>query len=227
MTDRLTADPDVTTLILGGGRGSRMGGVPKAMLVLAGSTLLERGVDRASRVSGQVIVGLPSELVEEGRSLLGEQATVLSGGATRQQTLEVLLSAVETRLTVIHDVARPFASDALWARVVEAGRRHGAAAPMLRLQARDSLATIEGEWMGAPVDRHNLALIQTPYLFTTDELRTAVVRAKTDGVEETSITTLVTRLGGRIAVVEGEVDNTKITYQEDWDAAVLAATDSF
>ena len=81
------------------------------------------------------------------------------------------------------------------------------------------MATIDGDWLGRPVDRSNVGLIQTPYVFTTDQLRSAIDQAKADGVVETSITTLITRTGGRVAVVTGESDNVKITYQEDWEAA--------
>lgn len=220
MTGVLPERSDVSVLILGGGRGTRMGGTPKAMLSLEGHTLLERGVDTARRFADHVIVGLPSELVADGRALVGERATVLAGGDTRQETLDNLLAPVATRLVLIHDVARPFTSDALWQRVLAAGGLHGAAAPLLPVPARDSMATIDGDWLGEPVDRNNVGLIQTPYLFSTEELRAAIVQAKADEVEETSVTTLVTRLGGRIAVVAGDPDNIKITYQEDWDRAV-------
>ena len=209
-----------SALILGGGRGTRMGGTPKAMLTLGGQTLLERSVEMAARFAGQIIVGLPAELVSEGQDLVGADAVVLAGGETRQQTLDNLLAAVTTPLVIIHDVARPFATERLWRQVVEVGSRCGAAAPVLPIQARDSMATIDGDWLGHPVDRANVGLIQTPYVFTTDHLRSAIDQAKADGVVETSITTLITRTGGRVAVVTGETDNIKITYQEDWEAAI-------
>jgi molybdopterin-guanine dinucleotide biosynthesis protein A len=44
-------------VILAGGRSSRLGGVPKAQLVVDGATLLDRALDAASRARHAVVVG--------------------------------------------------------------------------------------------------------------------------------------------------------------------------
>jgi len=48
-------------LILAGGRSSRMGGTPKALVELAGATLLERAVDAITPQVGDLAVSLPPD----------------------------------------------------------------------------------------------------------------------------------------------------------------------
>jgi 2-C-methyl-D-erythritol 4-phosphate cytidylyltransferase len=210
---------EVSALILAGGMGLRMGGQPKALLEAGGETLLERAVRQARDHAAQVIVGLPEELVDEGMRILGDLAIVTRGGATRQLTFRTALARSSGGIVVVHDVARPFASGGLWAAVVEGARQHGAAAPALALQTRDSLALDDEGWLGPSVDRERVVSIQTPYAFRSSVLDRAVAAADGAGWDETSVTTLVTRSGQRVFLVPGEADNSKVTFEEDWDDA--------
>lgn len=64
--------PDMTKfsgLILAGGRSSRMGGAPKALIELAGATLLERAVAAVAPQVGELAVNLPPDLDLPGMDL--------------------------------------------------------------------------------------------------------------------------------------------------------------
>ena len=69
MACELPSRDSVTALILGAGRGERFGNRPKAMLELGGRTLLERAINLVRPYAGQIIAGLPEELIDEARKL--------------------------------------------------------------------------------------------------------------------------------------------------------------
>lgn len=212
----LEGDHQVSAIILAGGMGERMGRQPKALLQAGGQTLLERVVMQAKDHATQVIVGLPDEVLEQCEKILGGRAIVTAGSETRQGTFRNTLALATGSIVVIHDVARPFASSQLWETVIAGARDHGAAAPTVPLPARDSLAMRHGRWLGAPLDRDRIVAIQTPYAFRRSILDRAMAAAGETGANETSVTTLVTRIGERVLLVPGEDTNSKVTFEEDW-----------
>ena len=58
----MTGPPAIryAVIVLAGGRGSRLGGVDKSVLILEGRTLLERLLDATSAAVAQVVVGDPA-----------------------------------------------------------------------------------------------------------------------------------------------------------------------
>lgn len=206
-----------TALILAGGGGTRLGGVSKAFLQVGGKTLVERCVDQAAGIVDEVIVGLPAGEVENGKALLGRRAEVVAGGDTRQATFENILGQAVHPIVVIHDVARPLASDQLFRAVLDGARANGATAPVLSISERDSLALVEDGTLGEPIDRNRLVAIQTPYSFSRSLVERAVNHARRKGVVASSVTALVREVGARVYVIPGEPENIKITYSEDWE----------
>jgi 2-C-methyl-D-erythritol 4-phosphate cytidylyltransferase len=196
-----------------------MRGSIKAFLSAGDMTLLELVVERLKPHVSEVIVGLPPAHVERGKELVGEIATVVGGGESRQATLENALSFATSELVVIHDVARPFVSDHLISEVIGVARLHGAAAPVVPIPVRDSLALIDGDHLGPPIDRRRLVAIQTPYAFGRELLTVALDNARASGVVSSSVTTLIHQLGVQVHSVVGDPDNMKITYPEDWERA--------
>lgn len=206
-----------SVLILAGGEGNRLGGTAKAFLEVDGTTLLERCVAQACRLVEEVVVGLPAAEVDRGKALVGESAIVVPGGETRQATFERVLAHVKHPIVVIHDVARPLASDELFRLVLEEVNLKGAVAPVLSLDERDSLALLDDGQIGDPVDRRRLVAIQTPYGFSRELLEEALGHARENGLVTSSVTTLVRESGHPVFVIAGEPENVKITYPADWD----------
>jgi 2-C-methyl-D-erythritol 4-phosphate cytidylyltransferase len=60
-------------------------------------------------------------------------------------------------------------------------------------------------------ERSELVAVQTPQAFSRDIL----IRAHANGDDATDDAALVESLGGRVVVVDGEVDNIKITFPGD------------
>lgn len=141
---------------------------------------------------------------------------LIAGGSSRQESVFLGLRHMgpATDLVVIHDGARPLASAGLLRRVVEAGLRDGAAVP--GIPVKDTLKRVKAGEVMATVDREGLMHIQTPQAFWYDLIWTAHRRAREAGVAASDDAALVERLRHRVAVVEGEEHNVKLTTMDDF-----------
>ena len=218
----------VTAIIAAGGRGLRAGGgVPKQLRSVGARTLLEHALtpfDRSRRVE-QIVVALPPELAAEppaGLRTLETPLRVVAGGARRQDSVAAGLDAVGDGASVVlvHDAARPFCSQALIDRVIDAAAEAGAAVPAV--QATDTVkqgAEAAGYTMvAATLPREGIYLAQTPQGFRIDVLRAAVALGRS-GVDATDEALLAERAGHPVRLVEGDGENVKITTPADLDRA--------
>ena len=120
----------------------------------------------------------------------------------------------------VHDAARPLATTALFAAVVDAVRA-GADGAVPAIPVTDTIKVVDasGGVIETP-DRATLVAVQTPQAFRAAMLRAA----HAEGGEGTDDAALVERLGGRVVVVPGETWNRKITEPDDlaWARGWLA-----
>ncbi len=123
---------------------------------------------------------------------------------------------------LVHDAARPFASQALIARAIEAAQKAGAAVP--GLPVTDTVKTVDAQgFVHQTLERGALRSIQTPQGFAYAQLLAAHRRAAAAGREDfTDDAALAEWAGMKVAVFEGEPGNIKITNAEDF-ARVEAA----
>lgn len=217
----------VAAIIAAGGRGTRFGsGRPKQLLEIGGKSLLARSVDAFARCASvnELVVVLPPDLVSRPRDYLhsvGKPVRIVAGGRRRQDSVANGFGAVAAAadLIVIHDAARPFVSDALISRTIEAGWRFGAAIAAVPAsdtvkQAADRPADDEPRPVARTLAREHIYLAQTPQAFRRDILSEALALAAT-GAEATDEATLVERAGHQVRLVDGEPANIKITTPED------------
>ena len=71
-----------------------------------------------------VVVAVPADRVEQARQVLGEQATVVVGGANRIESVGQALAALPEAVdfVLVHDAARALTPPGLIVRVVDALR---------------------------------------------------------------------------------------------------------
>ena len=213
--------PTCTALIVAAGRGSRFGGpLPKQYAQLGGQTVLRHSLEafRATTSINQlrVVIGSGDEThYEAAVAGLGLPAPVL-GGATRQQSvlngLEVLATAPPD-FVAIHDAARPFASAALFGRVLSGMAGFDGAVPVI--PSADTVKRVRGGRVLETVPRGELGLVQTPQAFGTEALTEAHRKAGGTSMDATDDSMLLEVAGYRVAAVEGEATNFKITTQDD------------
>jgi 2-C-methyl-D-erythritol 4-phosphate cytidylyltransferase len=202
-------------LIVAAGEGRRLGGQPKALIALDGKPMIQHVIGTVRAFSSQIIVGVRAADLEVVRDLLGDAATVIAGGPSRQDTVQRLLAQADREMVMIHDVARPFASPALYASVLQAAFEFGGAAPVLPASSSDSVAMAHENWLGEPLPRDRVVRIQTPYAYKRSSLLRAMQLAQEQNWEDTSVTSLLFRAGYRTRLVDGDPDNVKVTYPQD------------
>ena len=198
----------VWTVVVGAGGGTRFGAA-KQYESLGSARVVDVAADVARGASDGVVVVVPAADAARERGI--------AGGATRSASVRAGLAAVPDEATIVcvHDAARPLATKALFAAVVEAVRAGAdAAVPAIPLTDTVKVVDASGVVIETP-DRRTLVAVQTPQAFRATVLR----RAHAEGGEGTDDAELVERLGGRVVAVAGETWNRKITEPDDLEWA--------
>jgi 2-C-methyl-D-erythritol 4-phosphate cytidylyltransferase len=203
-------------VVVAGGDGSRFGG-RKQFAELGGRRVVSIALEAARSVSAGVVLVLPESIVEselESTVLesFGEADLVVRGGATRADSVRAGLAAVpaDAEVVVVHDAARPLASERLFEAVVRAVRE-GADGAVPALRVADTLKRVDGDVIVATVPRDHLVSVQTPQAFRAEILR----RAHADSPGATDDAALVESLGATVRIVPGEASNLKVTEPGD------------
>jgi len=109
---------------------------------------------------------------------------------------------------LVHDAARPLATDSLFERILAWLDLFPVVVPAIDVE--DALRKKEGS-STVPFPREDLMRVQTPQGFRYEVLK-AVLETSDEDVDEASV---AQRLGWEIHVVEGERKNLKVTFPED------------
>ena len=202
----------VWTIVVAAGSGLRFGSA-KQFEKIGGKQIVEWAREEAARHSvGVVVVFPPGHECGPGE---------VEGGATRSESVRRGLVAVpqEATIIVVHDAARPFASHAVFQRVISAVV-DGADASVPGIVVSDTIKEVNASNVVVSTPRREtLRAVQTPQAFRASSLR----RAHNNGGEGTDDASLIERIGGEVVVVEGEIVNRKITTPEDLEWAVAHA----
>jgi 2-C-methyl-D-erythritol 4-phosphate cytidylyltransferase len=174
-------------------------------------------LDRCELVDAIVVAAPPGW--EEPSILLAEELAAskvvacVTGGATRPESVAAALAEVpEGALVVlVHDAARPLLDDAVVARLLlPLGEGFDGAVP--QLPVADTLKRVRDGAVVETVDRDDLVAAQTPQAFLAATIRRAFAGDRTGA---TDCATLVERVGGRVAVVDGDPRLLKVTTPAD------------
>ena len=228
-----SALPDVCAVIVAGGSGSRTGsGELKQFRWVAGKPMLLHSVQRfqARPDVGMVVVVLPRQFVSDPPPWLfqcdTERLLFAHGGSERGESVWNGLGDVpdEAKVIVIHDAARPLASDAMIGRVIDAARAGTGA--VAALPVTDTLKRVDTSGqIVETVARDGLWRAQTPQAFPREMILDAHRAARRDGVAATDDAELCERLGHVVVVVRGSERALKVTTEDDFARAdALAET---
>jgi 2-C-methyl-D-erythritol 4-phosphate cytidylyltransferase len=176
-------------------------------------------LDAAAVGSDAVVVVVPADGVPtDGPAtavLQRPDVEVVVGAATRSGSVRAGLAALADRaddddIVVVHDAARPLATPALFAAVVDAVR-NGADAAVPGVAVVDTVKRVVDGRVAETLNRDELVVVQTPQAFRAGVLR----HAHAGGPEATDDAGLVEAAGGMVAVVAGETANRKVTEAAD------------
>ena len=217
----------VAVVVVAAGKGARVGGdTPKQFRRVGGEIVLRRTLE--TLVAAPKVDLVQAVIRREDQAAYAATADQLDlmpptfGGATRQASVRAGLEALERHgpdIVLVHDAARPFATQELIARAIEAAKASGAAVPGLAVT--DTVKAIDPHgFVQQTLERAALRTIQTPQGFSYAALLAAHRRAAAAGREDfTDDAALAEWAGMKVAVFEGEPGNIKITNADDFARA--------
>jgi 2-C-methyl-D-erythritol 4-phosphate cytidylyltransferase / 2-C-methyl-D-erythritol 2,4-cyclodiphosphate synthase len=224
----------VTAIIAAGGAGRRIGSAtPKQLLEVGGRTILQRTVEAFAthpRVT-DVIVALPADVVAAPPAWIRVHPNVriVEGGGTRQDSVAAAFDRVtpQSSIVLVHDAARPFVSRDLISRCIDAADAHGGAIAAMPVSdtVKQVIAGGNGRVIAGTIPRESIYLAQTPQAFRRDVLGSAVAFGRS-GTQATDEAALAELAGHRVHIVEGDVENVKITTPADLERARQRETPS-
>lgn len=217
----------VGAIIVGAGRGERMGGVDKVFAPLGGKPLLAYSVAafQASRLIHFIVIVLNERNVEQGRALVRDSrwnkvVAVITGGERRQDSTRAGIAALPgCDLVAVHDAARPFVTTDLIRRGVEVANSHSAAIAAMPVKETIKQVRDDGLVLRTP-PRETLWAAQTPQIARRAALARALDRAQETGQTVTDEAGALEAAGESVMVFAGSYSNIKVTTPED---LILAA----
>ena len=205
-------------VLVAAGKGKRLGGkVPKQFAEVAGlpmwewSARLAEDLWKKSFVKELVLVLPPEELAffRENPPRLGMPVKLAAGGEERHVSVLNGILAASGEYVLVHDAARPLATEALCLELVEKVLPTGGAVPVLALS--DALKQVSGTRL-SPLKTDDVLRAQTPQAFARLPLVEALERYGR-GVRDESEAWFAS--GREVALVQGESRNIKITFPGD------------
>ena len=209
-------------IVVAGGKGLRMGGdIPKQFLPVGGEPVLMRTlrVFHEADEDMRIILVLPADQQEYWQQLCREYHFTLphqvaTGGETRFHSVQNGLALVPDDadgVVGVHDGVRPFVSVEVIRRCYEGARQQGAVVPVVPVVETVRQLLPEGDSL--TVDRNQYRLVQTPQTFRIPLLKEAFQQPYQPAFTDDA--SVVEALGYRIALVEGNRENIKLTTPSD------------
>ncbi len=211
-------------IICAAGPGSRFAGKRKKQFVnVAGRAVFLRSVELFANRDDvkQLLLGIAAddeELVKVrwGANLSLFNVKVFLGGATRFETINKALELLreDIELVAVHDAARCCITEKWLDDVITAAAKTGAA--ILASPVSSTIKQVKDGLITKTVDRSTLYEAQTPQVFETALLKEAHAKANPKEPEKISDDSLlVEALGHKVAIVETDPSNIKITHAGD------------
>ncbi|MBI2847466.1 MAG: 2-C-methyl-D-erythritol 4-phosphate cytidylyltransferase [Chloroflexi bacterium] len=215
----LHAQPKVGAIILGAGKGQRMGGFDKVFAPILGIPLIAHSVEvfESSPLVHQIVLVLSATNLNKGLRLLEDRGWTktreicLGGQRRRDSVAEGLKRLSGCQWVVIHDGVRPCVRAELIEKGLSEAKKTGAA--IAAVPAIDTIKMVDDRGMVIETPRRqSLWQVQTPQVFRFDIIEKAHQNSSEDASDDAA---LVERLGHKVMVFMGSYDNIKVTTPRD------------
>ncbi|WP_457642412.1 2-C-methyl-D-erythritol 4-phosphate cytidylyltransferase [Persephonella sp.] len=206
----------VTAVLLAAGKGSRIG-EKKQFIKLKGEPVFQYSLNTVNKIDliTDIVLVLPEEDLERVKVFSFKPVKKVVGGKERQNSVYNALKEIDnTDIVVIHDTARPFATEKMFIDGINNVKK-GWDGSVTALKARDTIKKVKDRKVVQTLKREELYIIQTPQTFDFRKLKDAHEKALKEGLTGTDDSFLMEKSGYRITVNEGSVLNFKITTKED------------
>lgn len=225
----------VSAIILAAGNGHRMGGtIAKQYQILKKNPVICHTLTAFERsiIDDMVLVVSPG-MEEYAKEIVSKynfqkMEAIIPGGRERSDSVYAGMCYLyanlsekerEDAVVLVHDGARPLVTPKLIARMVEAAEKEGCAIPAVPV--KDTIKRVRNGFVEGTPDRSELYLVQTPQAFHFFVLWEAFEKYYADKIvqKEIKITDdamlVECMLKKKVAVVEGDYHNIKLTTPED------------
>lgn len=227
--EQLPDPKTVAAVIVSAGASTRMAGVDKTLVELAGMPLIARTVDvfESCGAVGAVVLVVSlddlNDVTEMSRQRQWKKIVhVRPGGVRRQDSVRIGLKALpECEWVVVHDGARPLVTSKTIEDGLLTAKATGAA--IAAVPVTDTIKVVaDDSRVVETLDRRTLASTQTPQVFRYDLLHAAHEATTADFTDDAS---MLEACGVAVKVFVGDRSNIKVTTPEDlvFAAALLAA----
>lgn len=218
-----------TAIVLAAGSGKRMNSkVHKQYLLLKGKPVLYYSLKafEDSRIDDIILVVGAGEIDFCQKEIVDHYGfqkvrAIVEGGKERYHSVYEGLKAAEgTDYVLIHDGARPFVSQTIIERTVEAVCEYKAC--VVGMPVKDTIKIVDEDTFAKETpNRSTVWMVQTPQAFSYPLIYDAYTRMLAE--EDTAITDdamVVERMTDyKVKLIEGSYQNIKITTPEDLDVA--------
>lgn len=208
-------------IIVAGGSGTRFGSeMPKQFLPLAGKTVLMQTITHFAAVPDtKIIVVIPASARELWTKLCLEhkftiEHTLVNGGSSRFESVKNALITIKPcpgDLIAVHDAVRPLIGPEHIERIFNEAARHGSAIPVVNVT--DSIRQVGDAGQSIALSRASLRAVQTPQTFSADALINAYDVPYADFFTDDA--SVFEHAGNSVHLVDGDVNNIKITHPND------------
>ncbi len=206
----------VSVIICAAGKGERAGFEKNKLLApLYGAPALWHTLKKFNIPKvDEVIVAVAEYDLEEISALCKPfNYKVVTGGATRTESVRRALAEVTGEIVLIHDGARPFVSRELILNCIDGVKKFGSAVAAIKLT--DTAVCGQLGYITDRLDRDTTFRIQTPQGFLTEDIRRAY------GLAGDKVYTDDSAVYGEFIssarLIDGEESNIKLTYKSDFN----------
>ena len=178
-----------------------------------------------SQIINEIVLIVPSNLVDSISNKvislgLNDKLFIIRGGKSRTESVHNGLISLNSSadLICIHDAVRPFINQELIMKVIRAVENNDGA--IAAIPVVDTLKkVVKDDYIINTVNRDFLWQAQTPQVFRKELLLKSIINAIKNNLVYTDESALMEELGFNIRIVNGLIENLKITNKSDWDFA--------
>lgn len=227
--------PTTTVIIPAAGTSNRMG-FNKLLAELAGKPVIALTIDRISKLEivDEIILSVSEEIERKIHEIIKKYdlkkiAKVVRGGSTRVESVWNALQAVKKncKIVSIHDAARPFVSDEAFFKSVEAAESFGGSVVCSPVSSTIKESGTDF-FVKRTIDRNSLWAAATPQSFKFREFFDAfekTINSKLDFETITDDAQIFELAEKKVKIIEGNLENIKLTSPLDWKLAKFIAED--
>ena len=206
---------DYSCVIVAAGKGSRMNlGYNKVYYMLDDKCILEHTIKAFKDDHDCKEIIVVCDIDDFKAHIKDDDVILVSGGATRSDSVYNGLQKVSYEYVMIHDGARPYVSSKILDDTKQCLSKHNACLAMV--DCKDTIKKVIDNKVVKTYDRTTLKNAQTPQSFKTSLIIEAYQKAIADNFIATDDASIYEVYGNDdVYVIEGSYDNIKITTIED------------